>query len=286
MTYPGYPQTMGLSITAGRDFNESDLSPSSSLVVLANETFVRDVLGGRLALGTAHGATLAEPGRPPRFVPLNIVGVVQDSPYPRLRDATGPVLYQTFRQTRTGRGQMVLHVRAAGDTGVVSARVREAVQNVDRDVPTFDLHTLSDEVDAALVRERLMATLAGCFGVVAIVLVAVGLSGLVSFSVSRRTAEIGVRVALGANRFDVAWLIGRQTIQLLAMGLAIGVPAAWLLGHLASQQITTLLFGLTTDDPITIVVAICILGGTAVGATWLPARRASRIDPVVALRME
>ena len=286
MTYPGYPETMGLSIVNGRDFEEPDLAPSSPLVVLANEAFVREVLGGRPPIGTAHGAMLGEPGRPPRFVPLNIVGVVQDSPYPNLRDSTGPVLYQTFRQTRTGRGQMVLHVRVTGDAGPVAARVRETVQNVDRNVPTFALHTLSEEIDGVLVRERLVATLAGFFGAVALLLVAVGLNGLVAFSVSRRTAEIGVRVALGANRLDVAWLIARQTIQLLSLGLAIGVPATWLIGRLASRQLMPLLFDLTPSDPLTVAAACCMLGAIATGATWLPARRAARIDPIAALRVE
>jgi hypothetical protein len=286
MTYPGYPETMGLSIVSGRDFDESDLAPTSPLVLLANETFVRDVLGGRSAIGAGHGAALMEPGRPPQFVPLNIVGVVQDSPYPNLRGAPGPVLYQTFRQTRTGRGQMVLHVRVAGDMSFVAARVREAVQDVDRHVPTFELHTLADEVDATLVRERLVATLAAFFGVVALVLVSVGLYGLVSFSVSRRTAEIGVRVALGARRFDVAWMIARQTLWLLIIGLVVGIPASWAITRLASQQITSLLFGLTPFDPPTIGGAICLLAIVAMGAGWLPARRAARIDPVAALRSE
>jgi putative ABC transport system permease protein len=286
MTYPGYPETMGLSVVSGRDFNESDLAPTSPLVLLANEAFVREVLGGKTPLGVAHGAMLAEPGRPPQFVPLNIVGVVEDSPYPNLRDTAGPVLYQTFRQTRTGRGQMVLHVRVAGETGAVAVRVREAVQRVDRDVPTFELHTLADEVDATLVRERLVATLAGFFGIVALVLVSVGLYGLVSFSVSRRTAEIGVRVALGARRFDVAWMIARQTLSLLVIGLIVGVPVAWALARVASQQISTLLFGLSPSDPLTIAASIGVLAIVAMGAGWLPARRAARIDPVSALRTE
>ena len=286
MTYPGYPETMGLSIVSGRDFNESDLAPSSPLVLLANEAFVREVLGGWAPIGTAHGASLVAPGRPPRFVPLNIVGVVQDSPYPNMRDQAGPLLYQTFRQTNSGRGQMVLHVRVAGDVGSVAARVREAIQNVDRDVPVFDVHTLAEEIDGALVRERLVATLAGFFGIVALVLVAVGLYGLVSFSVSRRTAEIGVRMALGAKRFDVAWLVVRQMVVPLGIGMAIGLPVAWALGRLASQQVAALLFGLTPSDPLTVGVSACTLAVVAVGAAWLPARRASRIDPMTALRTD
>ncbi|HEX9367932.1 MAG TPA: FtsX-like permease family protein [Vicinamibacterales bacterium] len=278
MIYPKYFGTMGLSMVRGRDFNEGDLRPGAPLVALANETFVRQALEGREALGAGvvlHGRERAE-----------IVGVVRDSHYPDLRSATPPMLYQTFLQTRTGRGQMVLHVRVSGNAARLIPQIREAVQRIDKDVPIFEIHSLAEEMNAAFVRERLVATLSGFFGVVALTLVCVGLYGLMSFTVARRTAEIGVRVALGAARGDVSWMIARQTLALVLAGIAIGLPIAWILARLTSRQMSAMLFELTPADPLTIAAATGVLILVAMGAGWVPARRAARIDPIVALRSE
>ena len=134
---------------------------------------------------------------------MNIIGVVKDSRFPSLREATAPLVYQTFLQASTGFGAMTLHVVLSENRRTDRPSDRAAVQAVDKDVPMSDIHSLADEVDAALVRERLVATLSGIFGVVALVLICVGLYGLMAFSVARRTTEIGVRVALGATRADV-----------------------------------------------------------------------------------
>ena len=291
MVYPHYFATMGLAIAKGRDFTESDLRPDSPLVAVVNEAFVREVLKGHEPIGVQHGATVRGPGmvsadRPPPTLPLDIVGVVKDSPYPNLREATPPIMYQTFLQTRTGRGQMVLHVRVAGNSGEIARQVRYAVQAIDKDVPMFEVHTLADEVDATLVRERLIATLSSVFGVVALVLVCIGLYGLMAFTVSRRTAEIGIRIALGATRSDVRGVIAREALRLILAGIAVGVPAAWIVGRLASRQLSGILFGLTASDPITMTAATIVLVLVAMCAGVLPARRAARIDPIVALRTE
>jgi ABC-type antimicrobial peptide transport system permease subunit len=148
------------------------------------------------------------------------------------------------------------------------------------------IRSLGEEVDAALVRERLVATLSSVFGLVALALICIGLYGLMAFTVSRRTSEIGVRLALGATRAHVRWLVGRQALRIVAAGLAIGIPAAWIGGRLASRQISSLLYEVTATDPVTIVVAAGVLVLVAMGAAMLPARRAVRIDPVVALRSE
>jgi predicted permease len=289
MIYPRYIATMGMSLSRGRDFNEDDLGPDSPLVALVNEAFVREILKGQEPLGIRHGITMTRGNSPqgvPQRQPLDIVGVVKDSRYPNLRDATPPIMYQTFRQTRTGRGQMVLHVRVAGNAGEIARQVREAVQETDRDVPIFEFHTLADEVDAALVRERLIATLSGFFGAVALVLVSVGLYGVMAFTVSRRTAEIGVRMALGATRSDVRWMIARQTMTLVLAGVVVGLPAAWVVSRLASRQVSGMLFGVTASDPATMFAATIVLAVVAACAGMLPARRAVRIDPIVALRNE
>ena len=290
MIYPHYFSTMGLPILSGRDFNDDDLRPESPLVVLVNEAFVKEFLNGTLSLGTAHHLVMPTGnqlrGQPPQQLPIDIIGLVRNSPYPDLRAAAAPLMYQTFRQTSTGRGQMVLHVRVAGNVGDIARQVRAVVQAIDPDVPLFKVHTLADEVDAVLVQERLIATLSTFFSVVALLLVCVGLYGLMAYTVSRRTAEIGIRMALGANRADVRWMIARQTLTLVLMGTAIGLPAAWMAGRLAARQISGLLFKLTPSDAATMAGATVLLVIVAAAAGLLPARRAARIDPIVALRTE
>jgi len=285
MIYPHYLRAMGLSIVKGRDFEEADLGPDARYGVVVNETFVREVLKGQPPLGSGNG--IMKPiGFSNTVLPLNIIGVVADSPYPNLREAPGPIIYQTFLQTQTGRGQMVLHVRVSGDSSRVAPQVREAVQSIDKDVPMFAVHSLAEEVDGALVRERLVATLSTFFGAVALLLVCIGLYGVMSFSVSRRTAEIGVRMALGAERQGVAWMVARQTLVLVCSGLFLGLPAAWIASRLAERSLSGLLFELTPNDPITIAGAGGVLVVVGLCAAWLPARRAARIDPATALRAE
>ena len=274
MIYPHYFTTMGLSLRRGRDFDQRDLEPSSPRVAVVNEAFVRDVLNGQIPSTIAFGNEQHE-----------IIGVVQDSPYPDLRAAPRPMAYLTFRQTHTGRGQMVLHVRADNAPSVLP-QLRAIVQGIDKDTPMFEVHTLKDEVDATFVRERLVTTLSSAFGVVALVLVSVGLFGMMSFSVARRTAEIGLRMALGAARSDVAWMIGRQTLALVLIGIAIALPIAYVLGRVAANQLAMMLFGVTTFDPVTLVAAIALLMGVAAAAGSLPAWRAARIDPMIALRID
>ena len=160
------------------------------------------------------------------------------------------------------------------------------MQAVQPEVPMFQMHSLAEEVDAALVRERLVATLSGVFGVVALVLICVGLYGLMAFNVARRTPEIGVGLALGATPSTIRGLVARQAVHLLLIGLAIGVPAATIVGRLASRQLTPMLFGLTPADPVSIVAATALLAFVAFAASVVPAQRASRVDPIVALRHE
>jgi putative ABC transport system permease protein len=240
---------MGLPIVVGRDFNEDDLRAESPKAVIVNEAFVRTFIGGGSPLGTGHGVSEAV-GRGSQRGPLmNIVGVVKDSRFPALREAVRPIVYQTFMQASTGFGGMTLHVRMSALDEATVGQIRAAAQAVQPEVPMFQMLTLAEEVDAALVRERLVATLPSVFSVVALVLICAGLYGLMAFSVARRTAEIGVRVALGATPSDIRGLVVRQAFSVLAIGLAIGVPAAWIAGRMASRQLSPLLFGLALGDP-------------------------------------
>ena len=288
IVYPGYFGTMGIPILKGRDFDETDLGAGAPLTVLVNETFVRTFIGGGEPLGTQHDirSATARQGSWNTGVPLNIIGVVRDTRFPALRDQTPPTVYQTFMQANTGFAQMVLHVRVSRPASEVARQLREAVQALDRVVPLFDVHTLADEIDGALVRERLVATLSSVFGLIALTLVCVGLYGLLAFAVSRRTAEIGVRVALGATQSDVWWLILRHALIIVCAGLAVGIPAAWLASRVAAQQLAGLLYKLAPTDPLTLVLATVVLALVAMSAGLIPARRAARIDPVVALRID
>jgi predicted permease len=284
IVYPRYFATMGMPVVLGRDFNEDDLRPGSPKVVIVNEAFIRTVLGGAPPLGTVHG--VSESGRGPQRTPMNIVGVVKDSRFPVLREPARPIVYQPFLQASTGFGGMTLHVRMSEIREATVRQIRTAVQAVQPDVPMFQMQSVADEVDAALVRERLVATLSGVFGIVALVLICVGLYGLMAFIVARRTPEIGVRVALGATPSDIRGLIARQTIGVLLIGLVIGVPAAWIAGRLASAQLSPLLFGLTPADPVSFGVATMLLALVTLAAGVVPTLRAARIDPIVALRHE
>ena len=290
MIYPGYFSTMGIPILRGRDFNESDLHPNAPPAVIVNEAFVRAFLAGKDPIGLHPELTKAarRPGVSTIFhgESLNIIGVVKDTRYPTLRRAPDPTIYQTFLQATTGFGQMVLHVRVAHQSESVVRRLREAVQAIDPEVPMFQLHTLADEVDASLVRERLVATLSGAFGLVAVTLIAIGLYGMLAFNVSRRTAEIGIRVALGARRGDVGWMIVREAICVVACGVAIGLPLAWSVGRFVSKELSGILFEIAPTDPLTTSAAVLLLFAIAMCAGVLPAQRAARINPIVALRRE
>jgi predicted permease len=293
MLYAGYFATVGVPMAAGREFEEGDLAATAAAVCIVNEAFARRVFPGQNPLGktcyngrrpNVNDTTGPRYAAPPEE--YRIVGVVKDSRYSNPRGEPEPVIYTTFLQTGTGRGQMVLHVRVAGQAGQVLPQIRDEVLRVDPTLPAFDVHTLAEEMDAALVRERLIAVLSTLFGGLALLLASVGLYGLLSFGVVQRTSELGVRMALGAGRGDVVWLVLREAMIVVAVGLAVGVPAALATARLASSQIAGLLFGLRATDPLTIAVAALGLAGVALVAAYLPARRASRVNPLTALKAE
>jgi predicted permease len=277
MVYPNFFQASGIAFAAGRDFGRGDLSENSPQVAVVNETFARrafprdNPIGKRIALADE---------------PREIIGVVKDSRYLNPRGETPPTVYQPYLQVHTGRGQMALYVRVRGNRAAVLPQLRETIQNVDRDLPMFEIQTLDQEMDAVLMRERLLATLSGLFSLLATLLAAVGLYGLLAFAVVQRRKEIGIRMALGAQAGDVVWTVMREVLVLAALGALIGIPAALIVARLAATRISGLLFGLEATDPVTIAAATLGMLLAAALAGFLPAAKAARIDPLRALRAE
>jgi predicted permease len=277
MIYPHYFATMGIDLVAGRDFNQGDLAATAPKVSIVNETFVREAFPGESVIGRRVRVNNDE---------REIIGVVRDSPYVNFRREVPAMAYQTFLQTNTGRGQMVLYARVRGSAAGVERHLREAIQRLDPTLPTFEIRTLDQELDAVLVRERLIATLTSVFGTVALALACVGLYGLLAFTVAQRTTEMGVRMALGAKRGDVVLMVMREALTLVIAGTVAGLMCAVAGARLASSQISVLLFRLSATDPATIVSATLLLVVVASIASYLPARRASRVEPMKALRAQ
>jgi ABC-type antimicrobial peptide transport system permease subunit len=181
---------------------------------------------------------------------------------------------------------MVLHARVRGNVSNVIPRIRQEVWKLDPTLPLFDVHTLEEEMNAALVQQRLISILSTLFGGLALILACVGLYGLLAFAVVQRIGEMGVRIALGASRTSVVWLVMREALVLVIVGIGVGIPAALGVARLAASQIAGLLYRLKPTDPYTIAAASLVLIVVAAFAAYLPARRASRVDPLIALRSE
>jgi predicted permease len=291
MAYPNYFATMGIPIVRGRDFGTGDLGAAAAAVCIVNETYARRMYPGEDPLGkTCEKDTrpklLTNAGSPRPEEPYTIVDVAQDSRYSNPRGVVRPLIYTPFLLTSTGRGQMALYARVVGSADGIVRRIREKVAAVDPAMPMLDVHTLEEEMDAALVQQRLVTLLAGFFGGLVLLLACAGLYGLVSFTSAERMPEMAIRMALGAGRASILWLGVREALALAAAGIAVGLPAAMAAARLASSAVTGLLFGVQTADPAAICGAAVLLAAVAMFAAFWPARRASRTDPNAVLRAE
>ena len=210
---------------------------------------------------------------------MQIVGLAKDTISESLREAPPPTVYLPFFARPTEFPAFVVH--ASGSLTRVASELRRVLQT---EMPgsAVQIHTLTAQVEAALVQERLMATLAAGFGALALILAAIGLYGLLAYTVARRSSELGIRMALGASRASLIWLILQNALRLLAFGLLAGILAAMA----ASHWIAAMLFGLTATDPSTLCIAAAVLLAAGLLAGYLPARHASRIDPMSCLRCE
>jgi predicted permease len=267
---PQFFATFGTPILLGREFTAQDL-PESPKVAIINQGVARRFFGSDNALGKR--ITLEN------YKDLEIVGVVADAKYRNLKEApplTAYVPYSQYEQL----GQRTLCVRAAGDAGAIVAAIRQEVRNLDPNLPVYNVKTFAEQINDSVGQERLIAMLSSFFGFFALLLASLGLYGVMAYAVTRRTREIGIRMALGAQRASVQWLVLRETMLLALVGTAIGLPAA-----LTATRLTEgLLFNLSATDPLTITLATLSLMLIAVLAGYLPARRAARVDPMVALR--
>jgi putative ABC transport system permease protein len=272
----GYFRTLETTFYAGRDFDEHD-TVNAPRVVIVNEAAVRKFFHGESPVGR-----VVKQERPDHsWEPLTVVGVVRDTAYQSLRETPPPLLYFSMGQNeRLGNGLTFL-LRTQGDTASLASAVARAGSAIDKNI-TFELRGLDTQLRDSLIQERLLAMLSGFFGLLALLVAAVGLYGMMSLAVTRRRSELGLRMALGADARGIVRLVLRDVAMITAAGLIAGAAAALASGRIVS----TLLFGLTPTDPTTCALAMALLAGVALLAGYLPARRAARLDPMVALREE
>jgi predicted permease len=273
---PGFFGTMQIPILAGRDIEERD-QPGSAKVAVINELFARSNFGSQNPLGR-HIVLEYENNRRE----MEIVGVSRNAHYGRLETKTRPVVYIPYNQGFPPPRRMTYELRTLGNPLFFVERVRDIVHQSDARVPITNVRTQAVAIDQTISQEITFVKLCTCFAMLALVIASVGLYGTVSYNVARRTGEIGIRIVLGALRGNVVWMVLREVMALVAVGLAISVPAALT----ASRLIQSFLFGMTPNDPLTLTIAVGTLLTAALLAGYLPARKASRIDPVIALRHE
>ena len=270
---PGYFQTMRIPILEGRDFDARDMKENSK-VAIVNRRFAQHYFGGKSAVGRHLGRG----GGPDTKLDTEIIGVVADSLYEGPREG---VRRQVF-VPNWGKNSVAFYVRTATGSKSAYNAMRNEVKKLDASLPVYELKTLEAQLDETLLTEHLIALLSAGFGFLATVLAAIGLYGVMAFVVARRTKELGVRLALGAQRSSLIWLVMKEVLLLLVIGLAIGVPSAMILGRYIASQ----LYGIQGDDPWIAGTTILLLSVVSAAAGMIPAHRASRIDPILALRFE
>jgi len=272
---PGFFETLGLPLVAGRDIAETDLLGAPQVAVV-NEEFAKYFFKGQNPVGRRFGV-----GRRGEGYPVEIIGLVRDGKAASMRDEPHRFVYTPYMQEEA-TGGLTYYVRSSVESDAIAARLRAAVARVDATLPVTSLKTMEAQIGESLFVERMVAALSAAFGLLATVLAAIGLYGVMSYAVTQRTREIGLRVALGADRRSVLMLVLREVAILAGIGIAIGLPGGYGLGKVIESQ----LFNLKARDPLTYLVATVALVTTAFVAGLLPAVRAARVDPMTALRYE
>jgi putative ABC transport system permease protein len=272
---PGYFETVGMSLLAGRGIEERDAENAPQAAVI-NEAMARRYFPGANPVGKTMEITAG----PTSGRPIEIVGVVRDAKYNNLRAETRPMFYISIQQLPRTLG--TLEVRSREPIAALSGPIRNAVSSVTKDVMIRRVVTLSSQVDQTLAGERLITTLCVFFGALALLLASIGLYGTLSYAVAQRTQEIGIRMALGAIGRNVLWLVLRQSLAAVVIGIALGLSLALV----CTRLLSTFLYGLSPTDPLAIALSLLPLILVALVACYLPARRATKVDPVIALRTE
>lgn len=272
---PEFFSMMGIPLLVGREFSRADTATSQKVAII-NETAAkkffptRNPIGSRFAFG-AGDVTLD----------IEVVGIVKDNKHASVREVIEPFVYLPYAQDK-GLGQFTFYVRTAHETASLTSALRNEVQRLDPNLPVFDVQTMEDVIGRSLFGERVVAFLSVCFGVLAALLAALGLYGVLAYWVVQRTQELGIRVALGAAPGNIRGLVLGQGMRLTLVGIVVGVVGA--LG--LTQLMKSMLYGVGASDPITIIVVALLLTFVTLLACWLPARRAMNVDPIVALRYE
>jgi predicted permease len=273
-----YFATLGIGILAGRGIEERDASGDRPVAVV-NESWAKWFFPNENPVGR-RVSTGRNTFRPDRA--YEIVGVVEDAKFRHMRDAAPRTIYPSYGASWDRSRRMCYTLRTAGDPRAVVAAVREAVRTIDPNLPVFDIRTQSEQIRDDVGRELMLAQVSGFFGAFALLLVAVGLYATMSYSVAQRTSEIGIRMALGARRSAVIWMVVRGSLGMVLAGTAIGLPAAMALARLVGST----LYGVTPIDGTTMLWTTLALCGVGAVASLVPAGRAARIDPMRALRLE
>jgi predicted permease len=272
---PTFFETLEIPVLTGRGLTRLDVATPKRVAVI-NETAARKYFAGLNPLGQRLGQSPETAGE------AEVVGVIRDTKYNSLREPAPPTMYQLYQVLPPSEQTVTVMVRTAGDPSAMIEPVRAAMRTVDPEIPLTGTTTQTDNIEGRVAQERLFALAYSMFGGLALLLACIGLFGLMSYNVSRRTNEIGIRIALGAQRSGVIGMVLRESMIMVVAGVIIGLAAAIAAGRL----VTAVLFGLAATDVWTMIAAIALMAAVCLIAGYLPARRASRVDPMVALRYE
>jgi predicted permease len=273
---PSFFSTLGIPLLAGRELNEGDTS-SSHKVALVNEVFANRFFAGQSPVGS-HFAFGDGKGVHPD---IEIVGLVKDSKHSDVRSDVLSFVYLPYSQDKK-LGQLTFYIRTDQDAGSVAQVLRQTVAEYDANLPVYNLKTLTNQINEVLFDNRLLTMLSLSFALLASLLAAIGLYGVMAYAVAQRTREVGIRMALGAKRQNVIWLVLKEVLQMMAIGLSAGTVGAFVLGRFIEAE----LFGVKSKDPQAFILAALLLGVVVLAAGYLPARRAAGVDPMEALRYE
>ncbi len=273
---PDYFRTMEIPLLAGRDFRRTDVFNAQKVCII-NEAFAKKYFGTVNAVGHKIGMG-NDPGTK---TDVTIIGVVRNTKYENMREEIPVEVYCPYQQLDFGTS-ITAYVRTRQDPDRVFSSIRKRVHELDANLPMYDLITLEKQIEDSLVTERLVSILSSGFGLIATLLASIGLYGVMAYTVARRTREIGIRMAIGAARTDVLWMVMREVLLLLGVGVAVALPAAWMLTRFVRSQ----LYGIQPNDPVSMGMAVLAIAAVAILAGYVPALRATRIDPMRALRYE